>query len=281
MTTGSKRQPGTRMANAFATHRFRSVGLVAVGLALTFALGGVALWSRTVRDSWSAGTTLSSELPGGLLFRQVALVHGRNGRTLVVRCVSGTTAGHRVAFVDLRQAQSPPLRDVLSGHPSGAVVNGGYFDAHGDPVGLMRVSGIEATPVTSKPLLSGVLIGGPGGPPRLVDRTSPEARLARNGRQCGPFLVGPHDTTGDRGLVAERTAVAFTGSRVALLTTTPATLDEVADVLVAGGAALGIPGVERAMNLDGGPSTGMAYRTADGVVGIEPRGRIVDAIILH
>lgn len=249
---------------------------IAIGLAAA-AIIGLSRWSF-LHQSWTLRSVISRDLPGGFIYREAVLARGDLIATL--RCVSGKSVDVRLRAVDVRAMDRTPLHVVVDTQRSGVAVNGGYFDQNRRPVGLIRMGGVTASEWSDKPLLSGLIEGGKDRPPRLTscDEADPKATDVR---QCGPSLFGPRDRSGNRTAVAERTAVATSDDRVGFVVTTPITLDDLADVLSLHGTALGLPDIRRAINLDGGPSTGMTFHDTTGIEGTEPRGPISDALAIY
>lgn len=144
-----------------------------------------------------------------------------------------------------------------------AAVNGGYFHPDRTPLGLVVRQGRELHGMEKARLLSGLVYATSSqiGLVRVHEFKRPASLTAA--LQAGPFLVD-----GGRpvpGLNADRVAartVVFTedGGRFGLLVCDAATLAETAQILVTPG--LTGPGrrITRALNLDGGSSTGFWLR---------------------
>jgi uncharacterized protein YigE (DUF2233 family) len=147
-----------------------------------------------------------------------------------------------------------------------AGVNGGYFDPDYNPIGLLIVDGKTIAPLKQARLLSAVLASSrrtiqivrPGEFPRL--------KKVSAAVQCGPMVVERHQSV--RGLndsrAARRTFAAIGGDRVALGFCSDVTLDDLAEILAAAPAS--DFKIQRAINLDGGSSSGFWFKRADGSV---------------
>lgn len=156
---------------------------------------------------------------------------------------------------------SETLGDAMKKRGALAGVNGGYFHPDRKPLGLVISDASIVHPIERAKLLSGYVIVMDGEPILLRFSEFPTNRLnlPQQALQAGPFLV-------DRGRAvpglnaaraAERTvALADTGGIRALLVSGPVTLAEMSQILV---TAPVLPGstIRRALNLDGGSSTGM------------------------
>lgn len=174
---------------------------------------------------------------------------------------------------DLRRALGPD--DVLA-------VNAGFFDPAGRPVGLV-VSGAELV-APFAPRLGGGVFAIDRGRARLFDAESFElpTALPELAVHCRPRLVvdGRANVRSDDGRAAERTALCARDGGTKL------------DVIVVRGGEGGGPtlfelaralegrGCESALNLDGGPSTGVAWRERTGLRALPPRGPVRHAIVV-
>lgn len=155
---------------------------------------------------------------------------------------------------------SGALAEVMQREHCIAGTNGGYFDPDDVPVGLLISDGRMIAPLRKARLLSGV-VSVSGGRVR-IERTAEFSMKAkpRAARQCGPFLVNAGKAIG--GLndtrLARRTFVATSsGDGAALGYCSGVTLAQL-------GALLTIPlapgfKVQRALNLDGGSSSGFWF----------------------
>ena len=147
-----------------------------------------------------------------------------------------------------------------------AGVNGGYFDPDHKPVGLLISDGRVIAPQRKARLLSGVVSVVKG---RVqIQRAAEFSGTSRPtaARQCGPFLVdggkavaGLNDTR-----PARRTFVATAGAeRAAIGFSTHVTLAQLGALLATSGVARDFR-VQRALNLDGGSSSGFWFAGNDG-----------------
>lgn len=145
-----------------------------------------------------------------------------------------------------------------------AGVNGGYFDPNYAPVGLLVSDGRVVTPLQKAKLLSGVVSVVKG---RVrVERVASFSMKAKPSaaRQCGPFLVenGKAVANLNNSRAARRTFVAsLGGDRAAVGYCSSVTLAELADLLAAPALQ-----TQRALNMDGGSSSGFWFAGENGVV---------------
>jgi hypothetical protein len=185
----------------------------------------------------------------------------------------------RIDVVDL--AMGRDLAAALAQRSASLAVNGGYFAPSTEAEGLVIAGGHTLSPFS--PTLGGGVVVVRGGRAELRDAIgfSPpnDADFAIQAR---PRLVvaGAVNLHGDDGRKAERTALCVLdeGRRIEVVvahgkTATPTgpTLTLLAEMLVSRGC-------EGALNLDGGPSTGVAWQAADRVSVRPPRAGIRHAL---
>jgi len=226
-------------------------------------------------------------LPAGARLRRLRL--GEGGRPVIIHCLRLT--GHRAALIDQPERTRPAaaaLRAALPVDEGALIVNGGYFDGAFQPDGLWRIDGQERVALSPKPALSGIVVIDGAGALRLVPRATDIAAAAQ-AMQAGPFLIDPGGAVGVRraDAPARRTVLARDDADGLLVIVTGAlALADLAVVLHRHGDALagdaGVPRrIERALNLDGGPSTALYLRRAGEVVALcEPIGAVRTALTL-
>jgi uncharacterized protein YigE (DUF2233 family) len=170
------------------------------------------------------------------------------------------------------------LGTVLGRTHGDLAVNAGFFDTEGRPLGLVVSGGARLSPLGKK--LSGGVLTIDGGRARLFEAESFDpASSPRFAIQCRPRLVvgGQPNVRSDDGQRAERTALCLrdAGRTLEVLLVRDA---EGGPSLYALGRFLAERGCEDALNLDGGPSTGAAWRermSTDAAVGGGPEVRVV------
>jgi uncharacterized protein YigE (DUF2233 family) len=159
-------------------------------------------------------------------------------------------------------------------------VNGGFFDAAEHPEGLVISEGALLSPL--RDMLGGGVVTVTGGRGALA---AAEGFVAAPGTsfavQARPRLVvdGASGIRKDDGRAAERTALCLReqGRTLEIVVARGAaagrgpTLALLADMLVSRGCS-------GALNLDGGPSTGVAWREAGKTRVLSPRGPLRHAI---
>ncbi|WP_437677107.1 phosphodiester glycosidase family protein [Sorangium sp. So ce131] len=204
-----------------------------------------------------------------------------SGEDYVVHVFAFRLAAVRFEVVDA--GMSRDLAGVLDRTRASIVINGGFFDRHARPEGLVVAGGRELSPLA--PSLGGGVLVVSGGRAALHDAAGfvlgPGVELAVQAR---PRLVvrGERNVRSDGGPRAERTALCALdqGRRMEVIVArgeaagSGPTLGLLADMLVARGC-------EQALNLDGGPSTGVAWREDGSAREMAPRGPIRHAIAVR
>jgi len=144
-----------------------------------------------------------------------------------------------------------------------AAVNGGYFHPNRTPLGLVVRQGHELHPLEKTRLLSGLVLMNEGRPALVRTREFHPADKITEALQAGPFLVdggkpvaGLNDTHRD----ARTFVFILADGRFGLGTATSPTLAELGRTL-ASPDALPAAKFVRALNLDGGSSTGLWVAT--------------------
>jgi uncharacterized protein YigE (DUF2233 family) len=191
---------------------------------------------------------------------------------------SAPVAGTRFSVVDLGMTRD--LERVLRETSASLVFNGGFFDSSERPEGLVVSEGAVLS--ARSDALGGGVVGVAGGRATLLPAEGfalpPGTAFALQAR---PRLVvdGGSNIARDDGRAAERTAICIReqGRELEVVVARGEaagrgpTLALLADILVSRGC-------EGALNLDGGPSTGVAWRQAGQVRALSPRGPLRHAV---
>jgi len=202
-----------------------------------------------------------------------------------------TTDGHEVLVfrVDLRRAQvtiadlamSTDLEGVLSRTGGSLAVNGGFFTPDTRPEGLAVSEGRE---LSTKSLdLGGGVLTIARRRARLFaveDYSAPdELDFAI---QCRPRLVvgGAQHVKKHDGREAERTALCLRDGATLEVVIAHGTTGRRGPTLSAWSGLLAARGCEGALNLDGGPSTGAAWREGGTLKAVSPRAGIRHAVVV-
>jgi uncharacterized protein YigE (DUF2233 family) len=212
-----------------------------------------------------AGEPERQDISADLFYAKRAAVDPSDGRQVTAYLAVFTSRKFRLRVVDLGagpEATYPTLADALRAEGCVAGVNGGFFHPDWRPAGLMITRGKRINRFETAKLLSGVVYSDGQGV-HLVRRASSRDHPGITALlQTGPYLVEGGQPV--RGLSASearrRTFVATDGGGHWVLgaTLSPLTLAGLAQCLASPGALTGW-NVTRAINLDGGSSTGFFF----------------------
>lgn len=266
-------------ARAGAARRARARSADARAAPALVAIASVCLLAAV---AGSAPTAVAA--PAGI--RPIVSHHASpGGRAFRLHEFRVTLAEAELRVVDVRMARA--LDRVLERLGAALVVNGGYYGLRGEPEGLAITEGRVVSQFLAR--LGGGVIAARDGRARLLDAERdpvPCEGEAEFAVQCKPRLVvdGRPNVRSDDGRRADRTALCLRAGGTVL------------DVVVArsddadGGGGptlyrfarlLAERGCEDALNLDGGPSTGVAWREARGIRFLAPRSPVRHALAVR
>jgi len=174
------------------------------------------------------------------------------------------------------QAKFSTLSDALAKNGCLSGCNGGFFLKNFAPSGLMVSGGESIGKWGTGSLLSGAVLADLGQAPHLIRRAEYKQDSAMELIQAGPFLV-------DQGIKVKglstanprrRTFVLHDGGHLFAIGLSDAfTLDELAEILCHPQFLTDIK-IHRALNLDGGTSSGLFYDRGPERINIEPFKRV-------
>jgi uncharacterized protein YigE (DUF2233 family) len=249
---------------------------MAVRFSLTAAI--LVLYLAAARGEWTVGSSETERSSvAGIEHRRIVLGEAAAGdeATLDLALFSLKNATLRVIDnpngTDDLVAATRRARGI-------AGANGGYFDPQNAPVGLLISDGKLIAPLRKARLLSGVVV---------VTKTRVD--LLRSGEyssrknvvaavQCGPFLVdGGKAIAGlNNTRPARRTFVLTTGSdRAAIGFCSTVTLAQLGDILATPELK-----TQRALNLDGGSSSGFWFAGERGPFSIPEQKTVRDFVVV-
>ena len=233
-------------------------------------------------DEVQAATEADAERAPSAAIPSVQVIPSRRGAYRLHRW-SFALARTRLEILDARVWSS--LEDAVRARRASLVINAGFFSRDGEPVGLSRSGGRTFSSFATR--LGGGVLTLAAGRANLhdVDRFMlPDA--TDFAVQCRPRLVvdGASNIVSRRRSRADRTALCLRDGGATLDVFVARsdrrdakggpTLRELARMLAARGC-------ESALNLDGGPSTAVAWRDRSAIRTMPPRGAIVQAIAVH
>lgn len=182
----------------------------------------------------------------------------------VTPITTGAVAGAEVVTVIIPNGWSSAIvlaadRDHFTGQTDRVLINGGYFDAQGQPDALLINGMTQTGRLRHDSPYSGFVWADVAGAVHIA-RTGEAPANAAWAIQTGPLLVeqgrsGINTTTS----VAQRSVIALRRGQVLVIRTGRIGLKELADHLVGAG-------IEMAINLDGGPSSALQARIISATV---------------
>ncbi len=211
---------------------------------------------------WKLSGSETLPAPGAGVKHRVQTVTrvGASGTTATLHFVDFDAGEHTFAVYDQGELGRASLGETMAKNRCLAGTNGGYFQPDFDPVGLLLAGGKLVKKPSRARLLSGALVVTGH---RIALRRSGEPLPGKNARQAvqaGPFLVefgrvvpGLNATRS-----ARRTAVFTDGQREwGLVSSTTLTLEELGQVLADTALLPAGLRIDKALNFDGGSSTGL------------------------
>jgi uncharacterized protein YigE (DUF2233 family) len=210
--------------------------------------------------AWSVAETEEIAAPPGISFVR-RTVRDEGNHEVKLHLVSFSSAQHTFVVMDnpageLNLASAAKKRGAL------AAVNGGYFHPDRTPLGLVVRDGRTLHPMERAKLLSGVVVGTDGRVSLQRANEFKQTAKVREALQAGPFLVDKgRPVTGLNATRAAARTVVFqqSGQGCGVVVADAATLAEMGAILATPQVTGNVP-VVRALNLDGGSSTGMWVR---------------------
>jgi hypothetical protein len=221
--------------------------------------------AATAQADWTILTSASEPGRGGVVHKHVTLENGaRNERiTIDLAIFSTKSCGLRVLQ---NEDGAESLSDVMKHEKCLAGVNGGYFDEKFAPIGLRIANGQTIASLRRARLITGVLVASSRGVRIVRSREFSRRPTVTTAIQCGPFLVDRGQPVGglNDSHLARRTFAATTTGDLALVgVCSGVSLAEFSKVLATTSFAEDLR-IERALNLDGGSSTGFWFARENG-----------------
>lgn len=256
----------------------RSRNRLAAALLLAL-VAPLALPSPGAAEWWKIEDRSPAQSPDAPLLHERKLVSRPGmGSAKTIELVWFHADRHSLQVIDNGGEARPRYRslaEALRENDCLAGCNGGFFHENREPSGLMIASGIASGRFGQGALLSGVILRSGKGNPYLLRRAEYDAGKYRptDLLQSGPFLVDGGATV--RGLSvsrpARRTFVLHDGDRwFALGLSDVLALSELGEILAHPDFSPSRP-IQRALNLDGGTSSGLRYEgAAADSVAVEP-----------
>jgi hypothetical protein len=243
----------------------------------------LALAANAFASNWEpTGEPDRKDITADLAYAKGTAVCSSDGKQVTAHLAFFTSRAFRLEVVDLGagpEATYPTLGDAFRAQGCVAGVNGGFFHPDWRPAGLVISEGRRINRFETAKLLSGVVYSDDRGV-HLVRRAQFRDHPGISALvQTGPYLVEGGQSV--RGLSAtdprRRTFIATDGRGHWVLgaAVSPLTLAELAECLASPGV-LTPWRIDRAINLDGGSSTGFFFDRGAGTapVTLHPRKRV-------
>jgi Phosphodiester glycosidase len=236
--------------------------------------------AANAQADWAILSSASEPGRSGLVHRHVVLQGGtRNERITVDLAIFSTKSCELRVLQNEGGAES--LADVMKNEKCLAGVNGGYFDEKFAPIGLRIANGQMLAPLQRARLITGVLVASSRGMQIVRSREFSRRPAVAAAIQCGPFLVDRGQPIGglnDSHLARRTFAATTTGDRALVGVCSGVSLAELSKILATTTFAEDLR-IERALNLDGGSSTGFWFaRENDSALSIPEQKSVRDFV---
>jgi exopolysaccharide biosynthesis protein len=221
--------------------------------------------AATAHADWTIVSSASEPGRAGMIHTHVVLENrARAERTTVDLAIFSTKSS--TLRVLQNEGGTGSLAEVMRHEKCLAGVNGGYFDEKFAPIGLRMANGQMIAPLQRARLITGVLVASSRGVQIVRSREFSRRAGVTAAVQCGPFLVdrsqsivGLNDSR-----PARRTFAATTnGGRALVGVCSDVSLAELSKILATTSFADDLR-IERALNLDGGSSSGFWFARENG-----------------
>jgi uncharacterized protein YigE (DUF2233 family) len=194
-----------------------------------------------------------------LVEKTVRPVSGDPAREVELQLAIFHSRTHTLRVIDNGTRTDRNLASAMRASACLAGVNGGYFHATRAPLGLVVSDGVLLSPRANSPLATGIVRAKPRTLELLrLEESQPDPATSQ-ALQAGPFLVDRARPVAGLNATrpARRTFILTNGRGLwAIGTAHSPTLADLGDLLAQG---LGGIAAERALNLDGGGSTGFWF----------------------
>jgi exopolysaccharide biosynthesis protein len=221
--------------------------------------------TATAQADWAILSSSSEPGRGGVVHRHVVLENAADSKRVTLDLAVFPTKSCTLR-IPQNEDGADGLGEMMRNEKCLAGVNGGYFDEKFAPIGLRMANGQMIAPLKRARLITGVLVASSHGVQIVRAREFSRRPGIMTAIQCGPFLVdltkpiaGLNDVN-----VARRTFAATTaGNRAFLGVCSAVSLAELSNILATTSFAEDLR-IERALNLDGGSSTGFWFARENG-----------------
>jgi len=221
--------------------------------------------AATAQADWTILSSASEPGPGCVVHRHVVLENGAGRERITVNVAIFSTKSCTIRILQ-NPGGADSLDQVMKREDCLAGVNGGYFDEAFAPIGLRIANGQMITPLQRARLTTGVLVASSRGVQIVRFREFSRRPGMTAAIQCGPFLVDGNQPIGglnDSRLARRTFAATITGNRALVGVCSNVSLAGLSKMLATTSFAEDLR-IERALNLDGGSSTGFWFARQNG-----------------
>jgi exopolysaccharide biosynthesis protein len=221
--------------------------------------------AATAQADWAIVSSASEPGRGGAVHRHVVLENSARSDRITVDLAIFSTKSCTLRVLQNGDG-TDSLGEVMRHENCLAGVNGGYFDEGFTPLGLRIVNGQMIMPMQRARLISGVLVASSRGVQIVRSREFSRRAGVTAAIQCGPFLVDRSERIGglnDSHLARRTFAATTTGNRALVGVCSGVSLAELSKMLATTSFGEDL-GIERALNLDGGSSSGFWFARENG-----------------
>lgn len=223
--------------------------------------------AATAQADWTILSTASEPGRDGLVHRHVVLENPVGSERITIDLAIFSTKSCTLRVLQ-NEGGADGLGEVMRREDCLAGVNGGYFDEKFAPIGLRMANGQMIAPLQRARLITGVLVASSRGVQLMRSREFSRRAGVTAAVQCGPFLVDltrPISGLNDSNVARRTFAATTTGNRALVGVCSDVSLAELSKMLATTSFAEDLR-IERALNLDGGSSTGFWFARENGTV---------------
>jgi hypothetical protein len=223
--------------------------------------------AATAHADWTILSSASEPGRAGMVHRHVVLENDARSERVTADLAIFSTKSCTLRVLQ-NEGGADGLAEMMRREKCLAGVNGGYFDEKFAPIGLRMANGQMIAPLQRARLITGVLLASSRGVQIVRSREFSRRPGITSAIQCGPFLVDRGQSIGglNNTRTARRTFAATTnGNRALVGVCSDVSLAELSKIVATTLFADDLR-IERALNLDGGSSTGFWFTRENGSV---------------